>query len=140
MAGPELPCCRIADWPALRYRGFQIDLGRVIERPETVKRFLGMYASLNYNLMQLYLEDALVFPSNPALGRKCAWTLEQALDVVEEAERFGIGVIPAIQSLGHCAWVGNHPDYAELDENAFEGSACGVLCPRTPGRWRCWRA
>jgi len=128
----ELLCCRIADWPALRHRGVQIDLGRVIERPDTVKRFLEMYASLNYNLLQLYLEDAFVFPSHPALGRKCAWTLEQALDVVEEAERFGISVIPALQCLGHCAWVSRHPDYAELDENHFEGSSCGVLCPTHP--------
>ena len=128
----ELPCCRIADWPALRYRGVQIDLGRVIERPDTVKRFLEMYASLNYNVLQLYLEDAFVFPSHPALGRPFAWTIEQALDVVDEAERFGLAVIPAIQCLGHCAWVGNHPNYAELDENAFEGSACGVLCPTHP--------
>ncbi len=128
----SLPCCRIADWPALRYRGVQIDLGRVIERPDTVKRFLEMYASLNYNLLQLYLEDAFVFPSHPSLGRPCAWTLAQALDVVEEAARWGIGVIPAIQSLGHCTWVGKHPDYAELDENHFEGTACGVLCPTHP--------
>jgi hypothetical protein len=128
----SLPCCRITDWPVLRYRGVQIDLGRVIERPDTVKRFLEMYASLNYNLLQLYLEDAFVFPSHPSLARPCAWTMQQALDVVEEAERFGLGVIPAIQSLGHCAWIGKHPDYADLDENHFEGSLCGVLCPSQP--------
>ena len=127
-----LPCGRIADWPALAYRGFQIDLGRVIERPETVKRFLEMYASCNYNLLQFYLEDAFVFPSHPSLARPWAWTLQQAQEVVEEAARWGIEVIPAIQSLGHCAWVGRHPDYAELDENHFEGSQCGVLCPTQP--------
>jgi hypothetical protein len=128
----ELPACRISDWPVLRYRGVQIDLGRVIERPDTVKRFLELYASFNYNLLQLYLEDAFVFPSHPALGRPFAWTLEQALEVVDEAQGLGIAVIPAIQSLGHCAWVGKHPDYAELDENHFEGATCGVLCPTHP--------
>ncbi|HEY3397578.1 MAG TPA: family 20 glycosylhydrolase [Armatimonadota bacterium] len=134
LEGPEIACCRIVDWPVLRHRGIQIDLGRVLERPDTVERFLELYASANFNLLQFYLENAFVFPSHPQLARRFAWTQEQALEVVELAGQYGLGVIPAIQSLGHCAWVGSHPDYADLDERLAAGGeeACGVLCMTNP--------
>ena len=128
----EIGCAAIQDSPTFARRGVQIDLGRVIERPETVKRLLPLYADLRYNVLQLYLENAFLFPSHPKLARPWAWTLEQAKDVVEEAGRWGITVIPALQSLGHCHWVGSHPEYAELDETHEAGRASGVLCPSHP--------
>ena len=129
---PAIPCCRIRDWPRIARRGVQIDIGRVIERPETVVRLLDHYASFNYNVLQLYLENAFVFPSHPKLARPFAWTLDQAAKVVDAAGRYGIQVIPAIQSLGHCGWITQHPDYAELDELHDAGGKCGVLCPSHP--------
>lgn len=126
-----VPCCAITDWPTLAHRGVQFDIGRVIERPEAIEKLLPIYASLGYNVIQLYFENAFVFPSHPKLARPYAWTLEQALRVADTAARYGMGVIPAIQVLGHCAWVGAHPDYAELDEMRATG-ASGILCPSQP--------
>ncbi|MHB9131710.1 MAG: family 20 glycosylhydrolase [Armatimonadota bacterium] len=130
--GEPLLCCEIEDWPTLPYRGIQIDLGRVIERPEVVEQLLPLYASFNYNVLQLYFENAFVFPSHLELARPFAWTLEQAQKVVDAASSYGITVIPAIQALGHCAWVTQHPDYAELDERHDTGEFSGVLCPSHP--------
>jgi hypothetical protein len=129
-ASAALPCCTITDWPTLRWRGIQIDLGRVLERPETVERLIAHYAEMRYNVLQLYLENALQFPSAPALARPWAWTLEQAMQVVDCATRYGLGVIPALQSLGHCHWVTGHPQYADLDECAPKFT--GILCPEHP--------
>jgi hypothetical protein len=120
LGGDTLPCCEIVDAPTLRYRGVQFDIGRVIERPGTIERLLPHYAALNYNVIQLYFENAFQFPSHPKLARPWAWTLEQAMGVAETAARYGMTVIPAIQALGHCHWVCSHPDYA------------AVLCPSHP--------
>ncbi|MHB9023219.1 MAG: family 20 glycosylhydrolase [Armatimonadota bacterium] len=133
LSGPSLPCCTIHDWPEVIHRGVQFDLGRVIERPDTIKRLLPLYASMNYNVIQLYFENAFIFPSHPKLARKFAWTLEQAWEVVEAAREYGMTAIPAIQALGHCNWVGSHPDYAEFDEGYDAGKVTSVLCPSHPG-------
>jgi hypothetical protein len=127
-----VPCCVITDWPTLPYRGVQFDQGRVIERPEVIEKLLPIYADLGYNVIQLYFENAVQFPSHPKLARPYAWTLEQALRVADTATRYGIGVIPALQVLGHCNWVGVHPDYADLDEMRESGSPSGILCPSQP--------
>ena len=129
--GATVPCCSITDWPTMPYRGIQFDLGRVIERPEVIEKLLPIYASLGYNVIQLYFENAIVFPSHPKLARPFAWTLEQAMRIADTAARYGMGVIPAIQVLGHCNWVGTHADYADLDETRATG-ASGVLCPTQP--------
>jgi hypothetical protein len=127
-----LPHVTIDDAPATRHRGVQIDLGRVLERPDTIERLLEVYASLNINVIQFYLENALEFPSHPRLARRPAWTMDQAQGVVRAAQRLGIGVIPAIQSLGHCHWIGSHPDYRDCDEGHETGAITGVLCPSQP--------
>ncbi|MCC6579020.1 MAG: family 20 glycosylhydrolase [Phycisphaeraceae bacterium] len=130
--GDAMPCGYLSSTPKLRYRGIQIDLGRVIERPDTVLSLLHRYAGMGYNVLQFYLEDAFRFDSHPKLARHRAWTLEQTLPVVDAAGRLGMTVIPAIQSLGHCAWVGHHPDYRELDEGREREHISGVLCPSHP--------
>ncbi len=54
------------------------------------------------------------------------------MTVVEAAARYGLSVIPAIQSLGHCSWVGVHPEYARFDEGYERQHVAGVLCPAHP--------
>lgn len=125
-------CCEVTDWPDFPYRAVQFDLGRAIERPDVIERLLPLYSSVNYNAIQLYFENAFVFPSHPELARHRAWTLEQTINVVNKAGELGLSCIPAMQSLGHCSWLTEHPDYAELDEGHASGNHTGVLCPSHP--------
>jgi hypothetical protein len=37
-----------------------------------------VYASVNYNVLQLYFEDAFHFKSHPKLARPFAWTIEDS--------------------------------------------------------------
>ena len=53
----RLPCCRIVDWPRLRWRGFMNDCGRNFLPVEGVKSILDVMAMYKMNLFHWHLTD-----------------------------------------------------------------------------------
>ena len=100
----------------MKYRAYQIDLGRQVETPEFVMKWLPRHAEWGYNVLALYLEDAFRFPSHPEFAQKKAWTPAQLKRVVRCATQNGISVIPMIPALGHTAYFLKHPKYRHLSE------------------------
>ncbi|MBR6586713.1 MAG: family 20 glycosylhydrolase, partial [Kiritimatiellae bacterium] len=53
----SVPCCRIIDWPAFRWRGFMNDCGRNYLEMEGVKAILDVMALYKMNLFHWHLTD-----------------------------------------------------------------------------------
>ena len=57
LGGGTVPCCRIVDWPAFRWRGFMNDCGRNYLEMEGVKAILDVMALYKMNLFHWHLTD-----------------------------------------------------------------------------------
>ena len=109
----RLPCCRIVDWPRLRWRGFMNDCGRNFLPVEGVKSILDVMAMYKMNLFHWHLTDyhgwRLESKKYPQLQRSEAflrqigkfYTQEDFKDVVAYAKERGITVMPELDVPGH---------------------------------------
>ncbi|MCP5528939.1 MAG: family 20 glycosylhydrolase [Opitutaceae bacterium] len=121
--------------PVLPIRAFQWDLARQVERLDWLLQQLPRYADWGYQELYLHLEDAVEFPSLPAVARKDAYTYRQMERLVTRATKAGINVVPIVNLLGHTQYLIKVPELRDLNElrNA-DGSpqATGQICPLHP--------
>ena len=96
-------------------RAFQWDLARQVERPDFLKKLLPRYAAWGYHELYLHLEDAVHYPSLPGIGRSDAYAYEELGELVLEAARHGVRVVPIANLLGHTQYLIKHPDLRELN-------------------------
>ena len=109
----SVPCCRIIDWPAFRWRGFMNDCGRNYLEMEGVKAILDVMALYKMNLFHWHLTDyhgwRLESKKYPCLQRPEAflrqkgkyYTQEQFKEIVAYAAERGITVMPELDVPGH---------------------------------------
>ena len=120
----------------LPLRAFQWDLARQAERLDWLVSQLPRYADWGYREVYLHLEDAIAYPSLPAVARPGAYSRRQCFRLVEAATRAGLGVVPIVNLLGHTQYLIKVPALRELNElRAPDGSplARGQVCPLHPG-------
>lgn len=109
-----VPCCRIVDWPAMRWRGFMNDCGRNYLAMEGVKAILDVMALYKMNLFHWHLTDyhgwRLESKKYPCLQRPEAffvrqigkfYTQEDFKEIVAYAAERGITVMPELDVPGH---------------------------------------
>jgi hypothetical protein len=114
---------------------FQWDLARQTERLDWLLRQLPRYADWGYRELYLHLEDAVEYPSLPAVARRGAYSRAQFGRLVGEAARVGIGVVPIINLLGHTQYLIKVPQLRDLNElRGPDGSPfwSGQVCPLHP--------
>lgn len=116
-------------------RSFQWDLARQVERLDWLIAQLPRYAEWGYHEVHLHLEDAVEYPSLPAVGRRDAYTYRQLGQLVDAATRVGIKVVPIVNLLGHTQYLIKVPQLRDLNElRAADGSPLerGQICPLHP--------
>ena len=116
-------------------RAFQWDLARQVERLDFLQQQLPRYAGWGYQELYLHLEDAVHYPSLPGIGRDDAYSFEQLGELVLNAAKAGIGVVPIINLLGHTQYLIKHPDFRDLNELRDENGRPlekGQICPLHP--------
>jgi hypothetical protein len=114
LSGGRLPCSRITDYPAFRWRGFMHDSGRNFLEVEHVKRLIDVMARAKMNLFHWHLTEyyawRLESKKYPELQKDSAfylryigkyYTQEQFKDVVNYAYERGITVVPEFDVPGH---------------------------------------
>ena len=113
LGGGTVPCCRIVDWPAFRWRGFMNDCGRNYLEMEGVKAILDVMALYKMNLFHWHLTDyhgwRLESKKYPCLQRPEAflrqkgkyYTQEEFKEIVAYAAERGITVMPELDVPGH---------------------------------------
>jgi hypothetical protein len=108
----------IADWPALRWRGFHDDLSRgPVPTLEFQKRQLRTFAAYKLNVYSPYFEHTLAYASHPLIAPPGgAMTREDVRSLVEYARQYHIEVIPEQEAFGHLHHVLKHESYTALGE------------------------
>ena len=87
--------------PKLAFRAFQIDLGRVMERPEKIARIIKYGAELGYNALFLYGEGTLQYESHPECNFRTFLTKPQFRQLQALGNKLGVELIPIIPACGH---------------------------------------
>lgn len=109
----KVPCCRITDWPVLRWRGFMNDCGRNYLEMSGVRAIIDMMAAYKLNLFHWHLSDyhgwRLESKKYPQLNAKGAfmrqigkyYTQEEFKEMVKYAGERGITIMPELDVPGH---------------------------------------
>jgi hexosaminidase len=98
----EILGARIRDWPAMPYRGTQVDLSRgPVLKLEYLKRIIRTIAEFKMNQLTLYIEDAFPLKGHPLIG-----LLDDTLSradfkaLVAYAAPYHVEIIPATEGCG----------------------------------------
>ena len=113
LAGGDLPCCRIVDWPALKWRGFMNDCGRNYLDFDAVKALVDVMSRAKMNLFHWHLTDyhgwrleskrhpGVTAPHTFARQAGKFYTQDQFRELVAYAAERGVTVMPELDVPGH---------------------------------------
>jgi hexosaminidase len=106
------------DWPAMAYRGTQVDLSRgPVPKLDYLKRIIRTIAEFKINQLNLYIEDAFPLDDQPLIG-----VLDDKLsrhdfkELVAYAAPFHVEIIPATEGCGHLHKVLRFEKYSGMAE------------------------
>ena len=112
-ATPEIPQCRIADWPDLKIRGMFLNMrhqGFDGCLPEILSE-IDAAGALKYNYLMLEFGEKFPYKDNPFTQRENGYSIEDVEAIKAAAKRNHIEIIPMLQILSHDAWLHAHPRY-----------------------------
>ena len=133
--GEALPCLRVEDAPAMRYRGVLLDVSRrKVPTVETLKSLVDTLSLLKLNMLQLQVEHTFAFRRHPLIGQGCgSLTSEDILELDAHCRRRGVELVPMLQSFGHMRNTLLHEQYLPLAEHP---EMQWSLCPIDPASLR----
>lgn len=126
----RLPCLKIVDWPAFRYRGMQDDISRgPVPTMAFMKSQVRRCAELKLNMLSYYTEHVVATKSHgdfaPAGG---ALSIDDWRALSDYAKKYHVYLMGNFQSFGHFEKILSYPQYQHLGESgrllspAFEES------------------
>ncbi len=123
-----VPCVRIGDAPAFRWRGVMLDVSRgKVPTLATLCRLVDMISSWKLNMLQLYVEDTFAFRSHPDIGRDWgALTPEEIVALDTYCRERYVELMPCLQSFGHLRRILELPAYTHLAESEARWSLAPV--------------
>ncbi len=115
----EIPAVLVRDAPALRRRGFLLDISRgKVPRPETVRWLIEVLARLRYNELLLYTEHTFQFENHPEIGTGSGgYSAPEIRELDAYAHRWGIDLVPCLQTFGHFRRILEKSSYRHLAES-----------------------
>lgn len=125
VANERLNIAQTADYETI---GTMIDCSRNgVLNVRSTKYLLRILALLGYNMLQLYTEDTYEIEGEPFFGYMRGGYSQAELKAIDDyAAKFGIEVIPCIQTLGHLGQMLQWPRYLGMRDTAE------VLLPEWP--------
>ena len=142
-AGPAKPasrCVSVSSWPDHNIRGMHISL-----KPKTdlalLERLLKCLALYHYNTVLVEVFDAVKYDDHPLGSAPNAISKDRMRDVIAVGRRYGLEMVPGINSLGHAqGWLfqpyrlDQLESFKDLMEDASRPRARRqrTLCPSNP--------
>ncbi len=121
VGGPEgaaILGVRVRDWPAMLYRGTQVDLARgPVPKLDYLKRIVRTISEFKLNQLYMYMEDSFRVEGQPLIGA-LSDTLSRAewRELIAYAQDFHVEIIPAQNSCGHLHKILRFEKYSDLGE------------------------
>ncbi len=96
--------------------GVMLDVSRnAVLKPEAFEFYIRRFALMGINSVQLYMEDVYALEGEPFFGyARGAYSAEELRAMDSYAAKFGIELIPCIQTLGHLEQILQWPAYEDL--------------------------
>ena len=114
--GRDIPCCRIVDWPRLKWRGFMLDTVRNYLPPQGVKEVIDVMSRYKLNLFHWHLTENYAWRLEskrfPQLQSERAfflrhkgmfYTQDEFKEVIDYAYQRGVRVMPEFDMPAHSA-------------------------------------
>ena len=116
----------IVEKPRFDLLCYMADMSRnAVYNLTTAKKMIRLLALMGYNSLMLYTEDTYEIPEFPYFGHmRGRFSKEELKELDDYAYRFGIEVIPCIQTLAHMATALRWPDfsnYVDIDDILLVG-------------------
>ena len=129
----RVPAVHLRDAPALRRRGFLLDISRgKVPRPETVRSLLELLARLRYNELFLYTEHTFQFEKHPEIGAGSGgYSAAEVRELDACARGCGVELVPCLQTFGHFRRILEKAPYRRLAESDRLWS----VSPEAPGTY-----
>ncbi|MCC6127262.1 MAG: family 20 glycosylhydrolase [Pirellulales bacterium] len=132
-AAVPIPACRIADWPALKWRAVHIDTKHHLDSLKYYYDAIDRLASFKVNGIIWELEDKLRYRRQPAVGAANAISIEELQMLARYARERHIDLSPLIQGIGHASFILKHPEMQSLRENP---QSDWTFCPLNEDTYR----
>ena len=135
LTGPDggIPAVRLRDAPALRRRGFLLDISRgKVPRPESIHGLIEILARLRYNELFLYTEHTFQFERHPEIGSGSGgYSAAEIRELDGAARAHGVELVPCLQTFGHFRRILEKAPYRHLAESGRLWS----VSPDAPGTY-----
>ncbi len=121
---------RVRDWPALRYRGTQVDMSRgPVPKLSYLKRIVGTISEFKMNQLYMYIEDSFRLDGEPLVGiLSDTLSRDDWKELVAYAASYHVEIIPATEGCGHLHKILRFEQYSGLAERPHGH----VLTPSDP--------
>ena len=114
-ADGRIPCMRITDYPALKYRGWMDDISRgPVPTMEFLKREIATLAQYKMNFFNLYTEHLFKLDDYPDIAPGDGLTAAQIKELEEYAAQFHIEFFGNQQCLAHAEKTLRIPFYQDM--------------------------
>lgn len=132
-ADGRIPAVHIRDSPALRRRGFLLDISRgKVPRPEAIHALIEVLARLRYNELFLYTEHTFQFARHPEIGSGSGgYSASEIRELDRAAREHGVELVPCLQTFGHFRRILEKAPYRHLAESERLWS----VSPEAPGTY-----
>lgn len=114
----HLPAVEVEDRPAVRHRGFMLDVSRdKVPRMETLLDLVELLSGFKINELQLYMEHTFAYAGHEAVWRDASpFTPREIRDLDAFCRARAMELVPNQNSFGHFhRWL-VHPEYRPLAE------------------------